>query len=181
MLQESRVLHASGKSSCNHVADMFTRQDNMNWMDCIWGNSSHIAIDTKLLIIHVRCELDSRPNVESRKHILSCSFQIDLVETSSHYEETVEYDGKSSVNTHMTEFIESEPVAKMDNRFFGELLAEVYRKNIDIHTCISEHVSKIRGRCRLLLYLQCSMTIQYIIQYTAVGKIKRGFPIFFIF
>ncbi|XP_056587907.1 protein POF1B [Triplophysa dalaica] len=76
--------------------------------------------------------------------------EIDLVETSSHYEETVEYDGKSSVNTHMTEFIESEPLAKMDNRFFGELLADVYRKNIDIHTCISEHVSKIRGRKHLL-------------------------------
>ncbi|KAI7795816.1 protein POF1B [Triplophysa rosa] len=76
--------------------------------------------------------------------------ETELVETSSHYEETVEYDGKSSVNTHVTEFIEVEPVAKMDNRFFGELLAEVYRKNIDIHTCISEHVSKIRGRKHLL-------------------------------
>uniref|UniRef100_A0A8C7SEM4 POF1B actin binding protein n=1 Tax=Oncorhynchus mykiss TaxID=8022 RepID=A0A8C7SEM4_ONCMY len=39
------------------------------------------------------------------------------------------------------------PVVKMDTRFFGELLAEVYRKNCDIHTCISEHVAKIRGRC----------------------------------
>ncbi|KAA0720353.1 Protein POF1B [Triplophysa tibetana] len=76
--------------------------------------------------------------------------EIDLEESSSHYEETVEYDGTSSMNTHVTEFIESEPVAKMDNRFFGELLAEVYRKNIDIHTCISEHVSKIRGRKHLL-------------------------------
>ncbi|XP_016123132.1 protein POF1B [Sinocyclocheilus grahami] len=38
----------------------------------------------------------------------------------------------------------------MDNRFFGELLAEVYRKNSDIHTCISEHVAKIRGRKHLL-------------------------------
>ncbi|XP_056141089.1 protein POF1B isoform X2 [Lampris incognitus] len=35
---------------------------------------------------------------------------------------------------------------KMDTRFFGELLAEVYRKNCDIHSCISEHVAKIRGR-----------------------------------
>uniref|UniRef100_A0A672YQ68 POF1B actin binding protein n=2 Tax=Sphaeramia orbicularis TaxID=375764 RepID=A0A672YQ68_9TELE len=34
----------------------------------------------------------------------------------------------------------------MDTRFFGELLAEVYRKNCDIHSCISEHVSKIRGQ-----------------------------------
>ncbi len=45
-----------------------------------------------------------------------------------------------------TEVIDVEPIAKMDNRFFGELLAEVYRKNTDIHTCISEHVAKIRGR-----------------------------------
>uniref|UniRef100_A0A672YQ17 POF1B actin binding protein n=1 Tax=Sphaeramia orbicularis TaxID=375764 RepID=A0A672YQ17_9TELE len=35
--------------------------------------------------------------------------------------------------------------AKMDTRFFGELLAEVYRKNCDIHSCISEHVSKIHS------------------------------------
>ncbi|XP_077053134.1 protein POF1B [Siphateles boraxobius] len=49
-----------------------------------------------------------------------------------------------------TEVLEVEPVAKMDNRFFGELLAEVYRKNSDIHTCISEHVAKIRGRKHLL-------------------------------
>ncbi|XDV39194.1 hypothetical protein PO909_008467, partial [Leuciscus waleckii] len=49
-----------------------------------------------------------------------------------------------------TEVFEVEPVAKMDNRFFGELLAEVYRKNSDIHTCISEHVAKIRGRKHLL-------------------------------
>ncbi|KAK7130699.1 hypothetical protein R3I94_015994 [Phoxinus phoxinus] len=49
-----------------------------------------------------------------------------------------------------TEVFEEEPVAKMDNRFFGELLAEVYRKNYDIHACISEHVAKIRGRKHLL-------------------------------
>lgn len=35
---------------------------------------------------------------------------------------------------------------KLDTRYFGELLADVYRKNCDIHTCISEHVSKIRGQ-----------------------------------
>ncbi|XP_062309658.1 LOW QUALITY PROTEIN: protein POF1B [Osmerus eperlanus] len=45
---------------------------------------------------------------------------------------------------------EVEPLVKMDTRFFGELLAEVYRKNCDIHTCISEHVAKIRGRKHLL-------------------------------
>ncbi|XP_072302168.1 protein POF1B [Eucyclogobius newberryi] len=35
---------------------------------------------------------------------------------------------------------------KLDTRYFGELLAEVYRKNCDIHSCISEHVSKIKGQ-----------------------------------
>ncbi|CAF95798.1 unnamed protein product, partial [Tetraodon nigroviridis] len=35
---------------------------------------------------------------------------------------------------------------KLDTRYFGELLADVYRKNCDIHSCISEHVAKIRGR-----------------------------------
>nr|XP_015207170.1 PREDICTED: protein POF1B isoform X3 [Lepisosteus oculatus] len=35
---------------------------------------------------------------------------------------------------------------KLDNRFFGELLAEVYRKNSDIYSCIADHVGKIRGQ-----------------------------------
>ncbi|XP_037125906.1 protein POF1B [Syngnathus acus] len=35
---------------------------------------------------------------------------------------------------------------KMDTRYFAALLADVYRKNCDIHSCISEHVSKIRGQ-----------------------------------
>lgn len=35
---------------------------------------------------------------------------------------------------------------KMDTRYFGELLADVYRKNCDIHSCISEHVARIRGK-----------------------------------
>ncbi|CAJ1063329.1 protein POF1B isoform X1 [Xyrichtys novacula] len=41
--------------------------------------------------------------------------------------------------------VRTEP-PKMDTRYFGELLAEVYRKNCDIHSCISEHVAKIRGQ-----------------------------------
>ncbi|XP_035383239.1 protein POF1B isoform X2 [Electrophorus electricus] len=45
---------------------------------------------------------------------------------------------------------QSEPQAQLDTRFFGELLAEVYRKNCDIHGYISEHVAKIRGRKHLL-------------------------------
>ncbi|XP_066501774.1 protein POF1B isoform X2 [Hoplias malabaricus] len=49
-----------------------------------------------------------------------------------------------------TEVVEPEPLAKLDIRFFGELLAEVYRKNSDIYSCISEHVAKIRGRKHLL-------------------------------
>ncbi|XP_042564454.1 uncharacterized protein LOC116221575 [Clupea harengus] len=48
------------------------------------------------------------------------------------------------------ELPEPEPAPKLDTRYFGELLAEVYRKNCDIHSCISEHVAKIRGRKHLL-------------------------------
>ncbi|XP_041865331.1 protein POF1B isoform X1 [Melanotaenia boesemani] len=35
---------------------------------------------------------------------------------------------------------------KLDTRYFGELLADVYRKNCDIHSCISDHVTRIRGQ-----------------------------------
>eukprot|EP00064_Thunnus_orientalis_P015692 superscaffoldBa00002959_g15749 len=45
-----------------------------------------------------------------------------------------------------TEQREAPQLTKLDTRYFGELLAEVYRKNCDIHSCISEHVSKIRGQ-----------------------------------
>ncbi|XP_016399081.1 protein POF1B-like [Sinocyclocheilus rhinocerous] len=75
----------------------------------------------------------------------------ELVETSSIREEVVDLrEIKNGLSEIKTEVIDVEPIAKMDNRFFGELLAEVYRKNSDIHTCISEHVAKIRGRKHLL-------------------------------
>lgn len=45
-----------------------------------------------------------------------------------------------------TELKEVPQPTKLDVRYFGELLADVYRKNCDIHSCISEHVSKIRGQ-----------------------------------
>lgn len=49
--------------------------------------------------------------------------------------------------THVrTELRDAPQPTKMDTRYFGELLAEVYRKNCDIHSCISEHVTKIRGQ-----------------------------------
>lgn len=45
-----------------------------------------------------------------------------------------------------TELPPPEPKPQLDTRFFGELLAEVYRKNCDIHSVISEQVAKMRGR-----------------------------------
>lgn len=45
-----------------------------------------------------------------------------------------------------TEVREAPQPTKLDTRYFGELLADVYRKNCDIHSCISEHVAKIRGK-----------------------------------
>ncbi|KAK2881903.1 hypothetical protein Q8A73_022413 [Channa argus] len=50
---------------------------------------------------------------------------------------------RTQVKTELKEFPQP---TKLDTRYFGELLAEVYRKNCDIHSCISEHVSKIRGQ-----------------------------------
>ncbi|XP_034406992.1 protein POF1B [Cyclopterus lumpus] len=52
----------------------------------------------------------------------------------------------SRTEVRRTELREIPQPTKMDTRYFGELLAEVYRKNCDIHSCISEHVSKIRGQ-----------------------------------
>ncbi|KAL3970624.1 KH domain-containing, RNA-binding, signal transduction-associated protein 1 [Sarotherodon galilaeus] len=45
-----------------------------------------------------------------------------------------------------TEVKEIPEPTKLDTRYFGELLADVYRKNCDIHSYIYEHVSKIRGQ-----------------------------------
>ncbi|XP_037543692.1 protein POF1B isoform X2 [Nematolebias whitei] len=44
------------------------------------------------------------------------------------------------------ELKEAPEPTKLDTRYFGELLADVYRKNCDIHSYISDHVSKIRGQ-----------------------------------
>ncbi|XP_051533335.1 protein POF1B-like [Myxocyprinus asiaticus] len=71
------------------------------------------------------------------------------VENNSFRKEVVDVKNGLSTKT-ITEEIKVEPVVKIDNRYFGELLAEVFRKNCDIHTYISEHVAKIRGRKHLL-------------------------------
>ncbi|KAM8834529.1 protein POF1B [Synchiropus picturatus] len=57
--------------------------------------------------------------------------------------------GKISRTEVRTELRDIPQPAKMDTRYFGELLADVYRKNCDIHSCISENVSKIQGNKRL--------------------------------
>ncbi|MCJ8740552.1 hypothetical protein PDJAM_G00060360 [Pangasius djambal] len=69
--------------------------------------------------------------------------------SSSSVQDIVSIDVKNHLTSEVKTDFEFEPVAKLDTRFFGELLAEVYRKNCDIHTCISEHVAKIRGRKHL--------------------------------
>ncbi|XP_038563530.1 protein POF1B isoform X1 [Micropterus salmoides] len=55
----------------------------------------------------------------------------------------IEKISKTEVKTELKEVPQP---TKLDVRYFGELLADVYRKNCDIHSCISEHVSKIRGK-----------------------------------
>ncbi|XP_028277148.1 protein POF1B isoform X3 [Parambassis ranga] len=55
----------------------------------------------------------------------------------------IEKMSRSEVRTELREVPEP---TKLDTRYFGELLADVYRKNCDIHSCISDHVSKIRGQ-----------------------------------
>ncbi|XP_077449211.1 protein POF1B isoform X1 [Stigmatopora argus] len=51
----------------------------------------------------------------------------------------IEKISRTDVRTDLSE------ATKMDTRYFAQLLADVYRKNCDIHSCIAEHVSKIRG------------------------------------
>ncbi|XP_061904878.1 protein POF1B-like isoform X3 [Entelurus aequoreus] len=54
----------------------------------------------------------------------------------------IERISRTEVRTDLSEIHDN----KLDTRYFAGLLADVYRKNCDIHTCISEHVSKIRGQ-----------------------------------
>ncbi|XP_061818689.1 protein POF1B isoform X3 [Nerophis lumbriciformis] len=54
----------------------------------------------------------------------------------------IERISRTEVRTDLSEIHEN----KLDTRYFAGLLADVYRKNCDIHACISEHVSKIRGQ-----------------------------------
>ncbi|XP_060792451.1 protein POF1B [Neoarius graeffei] len=73
---------------------------------------------------------------------------LEVFESSS--VQNVSIDVKNHVASEVKTDFKFEPEEKLDTRFFGELLAEVYRKNNDIHTCISEHVTKIHGRKYLL-------------------------------
>uniref|UniRef100_A0A3B5MNJ9 POF1B actin binding protein n=1 Tax=Xiphophorus couchianus TaxID=32473 RepID=A0A3B5MNJ9_9TELE len=51
----------------------------------------------------------------------------------------------------MSEQRETPEPTKLDTRYFGELLADVYRKNCDIHSYIYDNVSKISGHPCLVL------------------------------
>lgn len=53
---------------------------------------------------------------------------------------------KLSITKVKSELKEVPQSTKLDTRYFGELMADVYRKNCDIYSCISDHVSKIRGQ-----------------------------------
>ncbi|XP_030602829.1 protein POF1B isoform X2 [Archocentrus centrarchus] len=46
----------------------------------------------------------------------------------------------------MTELKMIPEPTKLDTRYFGELLADVFRKNCDIYSCIADHVSKLPGK-----------------------------------
>ncbi|XP_036444846.1 protein POF1B isoform X2 [Colossoma macropomum] len=75
----------------------------------------------------------------------------EVVEYTDVRTQSLNVDLKNELKSEIkTEVVEAQPLAKLDTRFFGELLAEVYRKNCNIHSCISEHVAKIRGRKHLL-------------------------------
>ncbi|XP_058857415.1 protein POF1B-like isoform X2 [Acipenser ruthenus] len=54
-----------------------------------------------------------------------------------------------NVKVQKTQEVSYDTGPKLDNRFFGELLAELHRKSSDIYSCIYEHVSKIRSRSQL--------------------------------
>ncbi|XP_031729997.1 protein POF1B [Anarrhichthys ocellatus] len=73
---------------------------------------------------------------------------VEIIDVIQHKQQpAIEKISRSEVRTELrTELRETPQPTKMDTRYFGELLAEVYRKNCDIHSCISEHVSKIRGQ-----------------------------------
>uniref|UniRef100_A0A3Q2YTN9 Protein POF1B-like n=1 Tax=Hippocampus comes TaxID=109280 RepID=A0A3Q2YTN9_HIPCM len=51
----------------------------------------------------------------------------------------IEKISRTEVKTDLSE------ATKMDTRYFAALLADVYRKNCDIHSCISEHVEDVEA------------------------------------
>ncbi|CAL8266393.1 unnamed protein product [Merluccius merluccius] len=63
---------------------------------------------------------------------------INVIKSPAH-EQTCQFEWRSQT-------LDRPQPVKMDTRYFGELLAEVYRKNCNIHSCIAEHVAKIGGR-----------------------------------
>ncbi|XP_028452228.1 protein POF1B [Perca flavescens] len=69
--------------------------------------------------------------------------EIEIVNVIQQKQQPLEKISRTEVKTELREIPQP---TKLDTRYFGELLADVYRKNCDIHSCISEHVSKIRGQ-----------------------------------
>uniref|UniRef100_A0A3Q1GIB0 POF1B actin binding protein n=1 Tax=Acanthochromis polyacanthus TaxID=80966 RepID=A0A3Q1GIB0_9TELE len=63
-------------------------------------------------------------------------------------------------------------------RYFGELLADVYRKNCDIHTCINDHVSKIRGHVLVVYFIVCLLEGIYFTSLSESGYWDVGQSLF---
>ncbi|TSP68517.1 Protein POF1B [Bagarius yarrelli] len=105
--------------------------------------------------------LQSVPNLQSVQNVQMVSVskldetdhlqQLPILSSSSSMHE-VNIDVKNHLSSEVQMEFESDNIAKLDTRFFGELLAEVYRKNCDIHTCILDHVTKMGGRKQELDY-----------------------------
>ncbi|XP_066571356.1 protein POF1B isoform X1 [Amia ocellicauda] len=101
-------------------------------------------------LVHISTSNSKAPSVFSQSPSPAKSPEISPSETQDVLiqKEMVSPVSQVSQVSHVSQVsqVVEEPLTKMDTRFFGELLAEVYRKNGDIFSCLSEHVEKIRGR-----------------------------------
>ncbi|XP_029462446.1 protein POF1B [Rhinatrema bivittatum] len=63
--------------------------------------------------------------------------------------EQIAIQSKVTAQTSEQKQVEDFGVDKLDPKYFGELLAELSRKNNDLYSCLLQHVEKIGGRQRL--------------------------------
>ncbi|XP_047463246.1 protein POF1B isoform X2 [Mugil cephalus] len=131
-------------SVSSQESDMMYQQQQHQTVDCVSGMSSVFSQSSSSnKSPEPSIEEEEEEEVEEEEQTVEVE-EVEIVNVIQQKPlPAIERISRREVQTQLREIPEP---TKLDTRYFGELLADVYRKNRDIHSYITDNVSKIRGQ-----------------------------------